>query len=192
MKTIAFVNKKGGSGKTTALCALALYWAVRAKKRVAVMDMEAIGPAEAFVDLIDHPNLSTWEEGGEYDYLLIDTEGNASEDEIEEIKALSDVIVIPVMISPQDIQKAVQTVQMLRGKSTRTPKNIRVLISRVDSRTTAWKNHEEYLKPIKAKPLEGVLRQRSSYRYFMVEGWKSLKSNSEAMDELETLAWELS
>ncbi len=72
MKVIAFLNKKGGSGKSTAVIGLGLFWAIREGKKVGVLDMEVEGLAAGVIDLVDHPNLSLWEPGGAYDYMLID------------------------------------------------------------------------------------------------------------------------
>ena len=51
MTVIAFLNKKGGSGKSTAVIGLGLYWAIREGKKVGVLDMEVEGLAASVIDL---------------------------------------------------------------------------------------------------------------------------------------------
>ena len=53
---LTLVNKKGGCGKTSLACLLALYWAERGKK-VAIQDLDPQGCADAFVSNIDNENI---------------------------------------------------------------------------------------------------------------------------------------
>ena len=73
MKSIAFVNKKGGCGKSSLVCLLALYWGYRKRKRVAISDLDPQGSSEAFAKYMSDPHISIYDGGGVYDYVLIDT-----------------------------------------------------------------------------------------------------------------------
>ncbi len=70
MRTIALINSKGGAGKSTLVCALALHWAEKEKKRVGILDMDTRHlVSEGFVLHIKHPNISLHEEGETYDIV---------------------------------------------------------------------------------------------------------------------------
>lgn len=185
MRVISFVNKKGGAGKSTSVCALALYWAERARKHVAVQDMELDGGASSFVEHIGHPNLTLYESGGSYDYVLIDTQGGASDAELAEVERSSDLVVIPLLLAPLDVAKAVETAGKLRQ-----PERARLLLNQTRTNTTAWRDRARTLDAIPVATLESYLTRRTAYANLLIDGWSAL--NREALTELETLAWEVS
>ena len=190
MTVIAFLNKKGGSGKSTAVVGLGLYWAIQEGKKVGVLDMEVDGLAASVVDLVDHPNLSIWEPGGTYDYMLIDTEGGIAPDEQAEVTAHTDHLIIPMRPSPADVAKVMQTVDLLQGNGQAPPKNTRLLFSQVRVTESAWKEREAYIKDIPVKPLKAYIRLRAVYPRMLVSGWGAL--SRPAVEELEILASEFS
>ncbi len=187
MKVIAFLNKKGGCGKSTLICALGTYWAERKGKHVAVQDMEVGGLSGSFVKHIDHPNLSLYEPGQDYDYVLIDTEGNLSNEELAQIEEYADQVIIPIKLTAADIKKLYETSQQLSA-----PKKARVLINLVRTNTTAWRDREHSLKAIPLKQLKSFVKLRSAYEYLLVDGWPAIAHDRKAFTELETLAGELS
>lgn len=186
MKIIAFLNKKGGCGKSTMICALALYWAHRGNKRVAVQDMEVDGLSSTFVEHTGHPNLTLYEDGQDYDYVLIDAEGNLSDEELAEIEAHSDQIIIPIKITPADIAKTYQTSLLVSD-----PKKARILFNLVRTNTVAWRNREKAMTDVKIRRLKNFVKLRSAYEYMLVDGWSALAQDGEAVRELEKLAKEL-
>lgn len=185
MRVISFVNKKGGCGKSTLVCALGLYWAERAGKRVAVQDMEVNGGSGSFVEYADHPRLSLYSPGEEYDYVLIDTQGGASKQELAQVEDFSDIIVVPLLLAPLDIAKAHETAGALGD-----PKKARLLVNQVRANTTAWRDREEVISGIPLQPLRSHVTRRTAYANLLIDGWSAL--NRDALDELEQLAWELS
>ena len=189
MTVIAFLNKKGGSGKSTAVIGLGLYWAIREGKKVGVLDMEVEGLAASVIDLVDHPNLSLWEPGGAYDYMLIDTEGGIASDELADVTAHADHLIIPMKPSPADVAKVMQTLDLLHSNGQALPKNTRLLFSQVRVIENAWKERGAYTRDIPVKPLKAYIRLRSVYPKMLVRGWKAL--SRPAVEELETLAAEL-
>lgn len=184
MRQIAFISKKGGVGKSTLTCALGLYLAERAGKRVAVLDMEKYGGSSAFVQYAEHPLLTEYQDGQAYDYLLIDSEGNISGDELKDIEGQADLVIIPLEITPLEIAKTYETQEALQH-----PHKARLLINRVRVNTTAWRGKDANLEAITIKPLETFIKKRTAYARFMVEGWPAL--NGDAIQELERLAWEV-
>ena len=185
MRVISFVNKKGGCGKSTLVAALSLYWAERANKRVAVQDMEVDGGSSSFVEHVEHPNLSLYESGESYDYVLIDTQGGLMDEELKQVEAFSDLVIVPVLLAPLDIAKAYETAERLHE-----PEKARVLINQVRHNTTAWRDRESALAAIPLQPLDGHITRRTAYANLLLDGWGAL--NRDALDELERIAWEVS
>ena len=185
MRVISFINKKGGCGKSTLVCALGLYWAERARKRVAVQDMEVNGGSGSFVAYANQPGLTLYEPGERYDYVLIDTQGGAPQDELAEVESFSDRVVVPLLLAPLDIAKAHETAALLSE-----PGKARVLLNQVRVNTTAWRDREEVLSTLPIGALKTHVTRRTAYANLLIDGWSAL--NRDALDELEHLAWELS
>ena len=106
MKVITLTNKKGGCGKTTLTCLLALYWAERKKKHVALKDFDEQGSSGRFVELIAHPRIVPYTGGEDFDYLLGDTPGGVAETQLHRFIDSSDLVLIPMCLSPTDIYKS--------------------------------------------------------------------------------------
>jgi chromosome partitioning protein len=125
MKVISFVTQKGGSGKTTLAinCAVA---AVRTKKKVLIVDMDAQGTAESWYqdredespqlvkitgkDLEKALDLA---ETQKFDWVLIDTPGRDEPAQAAAIRA-SDFCVIPCRPSPADMKATPPTADTIR------------------------------------------------------------------------------
>jgi chromosome partitioning protein len=184
LKIISLVNKKGGCGKSSLVCLLALHWGEREGKRVAITDQDSQGSSEAFVRYMASPNISLYEEGGEYDYVLIDTPGGISSRELTSIVGLSDLVIIPMSLSPTDIRSSAETAGLVNA-----PKKTRLLFNRVNTRTLAFAGRGEVSKAIGLKPLKSHLGSRVAYSYALVEGLRAL--NRKSIAELAQLAEEI-
>ena len=186
MKVITFVNRKGGTGKSSLTCLLALHWA-RKNKQVAVKDYDSQGSSQAFVDLIANPNIATYttHNGGEdFDFLLIDTPGGIRQRDLNELVELSDKVIIPLCLSPTDIRSSTETAKLIDN-----PQKTRLLFNQVDTRTSAFKDRTSYAKAIGLKPLKNYLSKRVGFSYALIDGWSAL--NRKCIDELEQLAKEI-
>ena len=184
MKIISFVNRKGGCGKSSLVCLLALYWAEREGKSVAVSDLDSQGSSGAFVEHVGHPNISAYNKEGEYDYILIDTPGGIEKGDLLSVVSVSDLIVIPLSLSPTDIRSSAETADAISegGKC-------RLLFNLVNTRTNAFKGREATAEAIGVPPLEAYLSRRVAYAYALVDGWVALRSKS--ISELEQIAEEI-
>ena len=187
MKVIALLNKKGGCGKSTIACALGAYWAERAGKQVAIQDMEVNGISSSFVRHIGHPNLSVYESGRDYDYVLIDTEGNISTRELATVESYADQVVIPLKLTAADLKKVYETEQILSA-----PQKANILFTMVRTNTNAWRDRERSLEAISIEPLKSIIGLRSAYEYMLLDGWGAISNDRKALEELEALAWEVS
>jgi len=110
---ITLQNKKGGVGKSSLACLLALYWAEKGKE-TAIWDRDRQGSAEAFVAHIEHEKIEDYREGKEYDHILIDTPGGLQATEIKKLVKVSDLILIPFQLSPTDMRSTGETVRHLK------------------------------------------------------------------------------
>lgn len=93
MKSIVFLNQKGGVGKTLLSDEVAFNLEQKAKK-VCFIDLDMQGGA------IHQTN---YEEGKEYDYQIIDTPGALQKDTREYMKQ-ADLVVIPTKCNRQDME----------------------------------------------------------------------------------------
>jgi chromosome partitioning protein len=125
MKVISFVTQKGGSGKTTLTinCAVA---AIKTKKKVLIIDMDAQGTAEAWYqdreeespqlvrisgnDLEEAIDLAKIQK---FDWILIDTPGRDEPAVAAAIK-VSDFCIIPCRPSPADMKATPPTKDTIR------------------------------------------------------------------------------
>ncbi len=184
MKVISFVNRKGGCGKSSLVCLLALYWAERGGKSVAISDLDPQGSSGAFVEHIGHQNISAYDDAAEYDYVLIDTPGGIEKGDLSTVVSVSDLIVIPLSLSPTDIRSSAETAEIVTA-----PSKSRLLFNQVNVRTNAFKGRGETAEAIGLEPLESYLGHRVAYAYALVDGWRALRSKSVA--ELKQLAEEI-
>lgn len=186
MKTIAFLSKKGGCGKTTTICSLAFYWAEKEWKTVAISDLEEDGTSESFVQVVDHPKISAFEKGGNYDFHLIDTPGGTSDADLKQILKASDMVIVPLIPGGGgDLKKTALTLSVL-GKSNK----VHVLFSAVDLQTLAGRERDENLVALEAKGLANFLCDRAAYRY-LANADKRRGFTKETTLELSNLAREI-
>jgi chromosome partitioning protein len=184
MKIIAFANRKGGTGKTTLLALLALYWA-QAGKRVAIRDMDAQGSAEAFVNHIELDHVSIYEDRDDIDYLLVDTPGGIAPDDLKAVVKVADLILVPMLLSPTDIRATAEAAQIINA-----PKKTGLVFNQVNRQTSAFKDRGQYAKLlVGVKPLKAHLAKRVGYGYAMVDGLSALDTKARA--ELAALAKEV-
>lgn len=184
MKIISFVNRKGGCGKSSLICLLSLYWAERKEKRVAVRDLDRQGSSKAFVRLMNHPCIALYERGKDADYLLVDTPGGVRKKDLTELVEISDLIVIPLSLSPTDFRSSAETAQLISA-----PEKSRLLFNQVNVQTSAFKERESFATAIGLKSLDSYLSKRIAFTYALAEGWKVM--NPKATAELEQLAKEV-
>ena len=184
MKIITFVSRKGGVGKSSLTCLLALYWAKKGKS-TAIKDYDAQGSSQAFVDLMANPNIAAYQGGEDFDYLLIDTPGGINRKDLNELVELSDKVIVPLCLSPTDIRSSTETAKLIT-----TPAKSRLLFNQVNSQTSAFKDKASYAKAIGLKPLKNYLSKRVGFSYALIDGWSAL--NRKCVDELDKLAKEIS
>lgn len=184
MKTIAFINRKGGSSKTTTLALLALWWAWKGKI-VAIRDLDAQGSALAFTQHIAIEGIKLWKEGIKADYLLADTPGSLKPADLKSVADAADLLILPCFTGPTDLKGTVSTAESI-GR----PGHARLLWTQINPRTSVWKDQRiEMEKAIGIQPLKSFLCRRTAYSYALTEGLSVLPTA--AKTELDKLAKEI-
>ncbi|GMQ83212.1 MAG: hypothetical protein BMS9Abin05_2702 [Rhodothermia bacterium] len=103
---------------------------------------------------------------------------------MQAIESLSDLIIIPLSLSPTDIRSSAETAELIHA----LPKT-RLLFNTVNTRTRAFKGKGSIAKAIGLEPLKNHLGNRVAYSYALVEGWGALKRKS--IEELTQFAEEI-
>ena len=184
MTIISFVNQKGGCGKTTLACMLALYLAEQKGLRVGVRDLDTQQSCTAFVEQVDHDRIQRFNGGADYDVVLVDTPGGIKDADLRKLLDTSDLVIVPLVLSGQDIKSTAQTALRVADRT-----KARIVLNRVKTSTGSFRERHKILAAIDLKPCKHYLCDRVSYSYAMTSGWEAL--DSKARQELTILAKEL-
>lgn len=174
---IAFVNGKGGSGKTTSAILVAL--ALReAGHRAVVRDLDPQKTATRW--LSDTPELLA----NEGDIVLTDTAPRLETAPITQAINTADAVVVVSRPSPCDLFTSQDTSALIdrlnaKGKS-------RLLFTSVRENTILGRDLDETAKDIGLKPLKAYFQLRECYQHAVLAGWKAL--TPEAREEAGRVA----
>ena len=173
MPTVAIVNQKGGSGKTT--LASNLSWALAATERVLLLDADPQGSAQDWAHDSDNtPEGLTVMGAGKgdllgqvrslapsYDWIIIDGPPGISRVSAEAVR-VADVVLIPTKPSPLDVWAATDIVEAVRArqKSSKGVPRAAFVISMLDRRTRLGKEIDAALADMGIP----VLQARTTYR----------------------------
>lgn len=147
MRTIMFLNAKGGCGKSTLATNLASYYA-RQGQTVALADFDPQGSSMDWLKARpdDAPKIHgvpAWNEGLRHvprsaDVVVIDVPAAAQGAELTALVRRAQSIVIPVLPSPTDIRAAARFVHhaLLMGRVERRETKLAIVANRVRENTT--------------------------------------------------------
>jgi chromosome partitioning protein len=153
MRTIMFLNAKGGCGKSTLATNLASYYA-RQGKSVALVDFDPQGSSMDWLKARpdDAPKIHgvpAWDEGLRHvprsaDVVVIDVPAAAQGAELTALVRRAQSIVVPVLPSPTDIRAAARFIHhlLLMGRIERRESKVVVVANRVRENTTLEKMTE--------------------------------------------------
>lgn len=195
MIKIAFIQQKGGAGKTTmcihAACALA------ESHKVALVDLDTQGSIAAWYEHISaQPKKLDIFSGAKakdlgllsgYDYVIVDTKGELS----AEVLPFVDVALLPCQPSPLDVWAAADSVQLCRDYIAKINPKLKaaLVVSRLLPNTLLGKEIKELLLGYELPVLKAVLRQRTGYAASIALGKSAVSSGvAEVAEEARAFA----
>jgi chromosome partitioning protein len=179
MKIIAFLNPKGGSGKTTATINFSACLA-SSGYRVAVVDTDpqmsltnwnSAGKAafDVFTAASEKDVYQVRKDLSDYDFVVIDGAGSLSVITSAAVM-VSDLIIIPVTPSPLDFSAAGTVVTVLEAQAYNRPVEARFLITRKIEQATMLGVLKNSIAQTGIKALKTAITQRQSYVKSVLEG----------------------
>lgn len=201
MKIIAFLNPKGGSGKTTATINVSTCLA-NSGKSVAVVDTDPqmsltnwnkAGKAtfDVFTAASEKDVYQVRKDLSEYDFVIIDGAGSLSVITSAAVM-VSDLIIIPVTPSPLDFSAAGSVVTVLEAQAYNRPVEARFLITRKIEQAAMLKVLKDSVAQTDIKLLKTAITQRQSYVRSVLDN-ESVFSTSDgaAKGEIQILTREI-
>lgn len=176
MKRIAFVQQKGGVGKTSlaihSACTLA-----EMGRSVLLVDMDPQGSIIAWYDnapsIPDKLSVSVCESAADmdditgFDYVIIDTPGRLS----AAVLAHCEAVVLPVVPSPLDIWAAADSVHLVKAQQDRTPDlKAALVVNRMQMNTRLGKEIFDVIKGYELPLFPRAIRQRTAYATTLAAG----------------------
>lgn len=205
MPTIAVLNQKGGSGKTTIATHLARAYQLQGHS-VLLVDSDKQGSARDW-RAVDESNptpvigldRTTLDKDlkslGKHDYVIIDGAPQATEIALSAIRA-SDFILIPVQPSPYDLWATANLIDLIKQRIEMTEGKLKAafVISRLIKNTKIGDEVAEVLHEFGLPVLDSKIIQRICYPNSASMGktvFETEKANSETVCEIKKLAEEI-
>lgn len=199
MPTIAVLNPKGGSGKTTVATCLA-----RALEsdgsRVLLVDSDPQGSARDWHAI--HPDnptpvvgmdraggLRTLEQMAGYDWMVIDGAGRYEKITAETVR-IADFVLIPVQPSPYDVWAISELIDLVKQRQAISGGQpiLGAVISRTIPGTVLGRDINEALAEIGVERLDIQLGQRQVYPQTANQGCTPIEADPDGKASLEILA----
>lgn len=179
MRIIAFLNPKGGSGKTTATINVSSCLAVSGKK-IAVVDTDPQmsltnwnkaqkAGFDVYTATSEKDVYQVRKDLADYDYVIIDGAGSLSVITSAAVM-VSDLIIIPVTPSPLDFSAAGSVVTVLEAQAYSRPVEARFLITRKIEQATMLSILKESIAQTGIKAFKTAITQRQSYVKSILDG----------------------
>lgn len=205
MPTIAVLNQKGGSGKTTIATHLARAYQLQGHS-VLLIDSDKQGSARDWraadednttpVIGLDRTSLDKDIKSlGKHDYIIIDGAPQATEIALAAIRA-SDFILIPVQPSPYDLWATANLIELIHQRIGVTEGKLKAafVISRLIKNTKIGEEVANVLNEFDLPVLHSRIVQRICYPNSASLGktvFETERSNSEAILEIQSIAEEI-
>ncbi len=163
--SIAFVNGKGGVGKTT--CATLIAAALNdAGQRVSIEDRDPQRSATTAAEIFQ---LSV---GNQEPILIIDTAPNINSPETLNAIKTTDLVVLVTTPSPLDLATTAASSRLILKE--RPHGEVRLLFNLVQTNNRFFEEMPEIAKEIPFPLITRYLTRRTSYQVAQLQGWKSI------------------
>lgn len=202
MKVIAFLNGKGGVGKTT--LAINVAWCLsRLGFNVAVIDTDAQGsvvnwanescPFTIYQAATDREvyNIKKITSRYKYDYVIIDGAAQISAISAAAVM-VSDVVLIPVSASPLDFAASGAILDVIDARAALTPVIARFVITKKITNATMNRTLKEGIEATGYSALRSGTAHRQSYVKCLIDGGSIFTGpDNQAKGEIEILTQEI-
>ncbi len=189
MKITAFLNPKGGSGKTTATINISSCLASSGNK-IAVVDTDPQmsltnwnkakkAAFDVYTAASEKDVYQVRKDLAGYDFVIIDGAGSLSVITSAAVM-VSDLIIIPVTPSPLDFSAAGSVITVLQAQAYNRRVETRFLITRKIEQTTMLKVLKESIAQTEIKAFKTSITQRQSYVKSVLEGESIFDTNDGA------------
>jgi chromosome partitioning protein len=163
--SIAFVNGKGGVGKTT--CATLIAAALHdAGQDVVIDDRDPQRSATTAADIFGFPL------GQDGPLVIIDTAPSIQMPSTLDAIRTADVVVLVTTPSPLDLATTAATAQLIQTE--RRAGEVRLLFNLVQTNNRFFAEMPEIAKEIPFPALKHYLIRRTAYQAAQLQGWKSI------------------
>lgn len=209
MKVISIVNQKGGVGKSTIACNLAVA-ASHDNKQVLIIDADTQGSSLSFRSLRETSDIATVsmpsssihkdiKNFSNFDLIIIDSGGRDNNIFRSSILASAGkgILLVPVLPSPYDIWATETTFEIIEEIKMTHDIECYTFFNQNIARTNISKEAQEALKDVSSdtdiKILKTILNQRVDYKNSISEGLGVIEyaPKSKAALEIDTLYTEL-
>lgn len=164
LRSIAFVNGKGGVGKTT----IALLFAAalqEAGRSVSLIDGDPQMSATTFAT---NMGISIGEEA---EYVVIDTPPNPQHPATLDAVRTADLVILITTPSPTDLGATAATASLIQHQ--RTGKTV-ILFNRVQASNRFAETLPQLAKSFPFPCIKRYLNQRTAYQVAQLEGWRAM------------------
>jgi chromosome partitioning protein len=176
---IAFVNGKGGVGKTT--CTTLLAAALRnAGQAVSIEDRDPQKSATTAAAIFGLPI------GGEEAVVIIDTAPNIQLPETLDVIRSADLVVLVTTPSPLDLATTAATAELIKAQRSGPT---RILFNLVQTNNRFFEEMPAIAKELPFPAFKNFLVRRTPYQTAQLQGWKSIPAT--LREEVIRLAVEL-
>ena len=188
MKKIAFVNGKGGSGKTT-LCILTAIAASKSNYHVGIIDTDPQQSMFSWITNTKPENIEPVQNGHSYDLIIMDTPPRLDDPKlVQNLQQVDDIIVVS-SLSPADILTTERTIAMLQQN--KLDHRAKLLINQYRKNTVLAKNEESIVGKFPIRRMANKLATRQAYQMVALFGWDALAGKNVEINEVQSVILEI-